>query len=120
MVLVALDSSKAFKTIHPELKSVTNLKHYELCIVTNNFFTTYLTETFLKDKIDGNISYFKPTCSGVLEESILGPLLFFIYPADLHRSVKHSMIACYADDIQLLYHFDSNQDFVASQKFFSL
>ena len=48
--------------------------------------------------------------SGVPQGTVLGPLLFLCYSADLTNSVKHSTISMFADDTKLYKGIHTVQD----------
>lgn len=104
-VLVGLDFSKAFDTIDHDLIEA-KLSYYGLDLLSLSFFHTYLNGRSQKVRIGTNISASKSVCSGVPQGSILGPLLFLIYTADMFKCVNNCHIQAYADDTQIVFNFD--------------
>lgn len=51
--------------------------------------------------VDGCLGQWSPVVSGVPQGSVLGPILFVLYTADLFDTVK-SKVLCYADDTTLV------------------
>ena len=100
---VLIDMSKAFDSININLLPA-KLKFYN--IEYNNFFKSYLTgrnqAVRLRDNL-GNIlmSDFQPVEMGVPQGSILGPLLFSVFTADVISVVENSSYHMYADDVQI-------------------
>ena len=100
---VLIDMSKAFDSININLL-LAKLKFYN--IEYNNFFKSYLTgrnqAVRLRDNL-GNIlmSDFQPVEMGVPQGSILGPLLFSVFTADVISVVENSSYHMYADDVQI-------------------
>lgn len=100
---VLVDMSKAFDSLNIGLL-LAKLKFYNL--EYNNFFKSYLTgrsqAVRLNDEL-GNllVSHFQPVETGVPQGSILGPLLFSVFTADVQNVIKHSLYHMYADDIQI-------------------
>ena len=68
------------------------------------WFESYLSRRSQKVVLNGHSSTSLWVTSGVPQGSILGPLLFIIYMAELHFSPGTSMIL-YLDDILLYCHF---------------
>jgi len=63
-------------------------------------------EQFLSNRrqcvvVDGSASRFVDVVSGVPQGSVLGPLLFILYTADMFRAVRNTLIG-YADDATLI------------------
>lgn len=112
-VLVALDFSKAFDTIDHDLLEA-KLLYYGLDVPSLTFFHSYLNGRTQKVRIGNNSSSSKVVCSGVPQGSILGPLLFLIYTADMFKCVKNCHIQAYADDTQIVFNFDHSDILNAS------
>nr|CAI5863097.1 unnamed protein product [Callosobruchus analis] len=111
-VLISLDFSKAFDTIDHGLLCA-KLQYYGLDETSIHFFRSYLSDRVQRVKIEEKLSCSKHISSGVPQGSILGPLLFTIYTADFHTTLSHSFISSYADDTQLIHHFDPQNTTVA-------
>ena len=70
---------------------------------------SYLSQRFQRDIIDGKHSDWTPVLSGVPEGSILGPLLFTCYVANLPDHIKTSCLP-YADDVKIFHRICSPED----------
>lgn len=103
-IMVLLDFSKAFDTINYNLLCA-KLRYYGFSEVALNFITTYLFGRTQKVVIADRASSIQPVASGVPQGSILGPLLFIIYTADILNSIRLCSYKAYADDTQLHYSF---------------
>lgn len=106
--LVLLDYSRAFDTInHPLLIKLLN----NICSegATQEWFTSYLTRrsqsVVVKHGTTQKQSSLLNIPSGVPQGSILAPLLFTIYTADLPSIIKGCKIKQFADDTQIYYSF---------------
>lgn len=108
--LVLLDFSKAFDSINHEL-TVSKLKFYGFCTASCNLINSFLTHRYQKIASDGVFSDQVPVLSGVPQGSILGPLLFLIYTADILKSIDNCRIQAYADDTQMYFCFDAKDWF---------
>lgn len=103
--LVLLDFSRAFDSIDVPLL-LSKLSYYGLDHDALSWFHNYLsgrTQSVKIVKEDGSllISDQRPLTRGVPQGSILGPLLFIIYGADIIKAIKHCKYHLYADDVQL-------------------
>lgn len=99
--LVLLDYSKAFDVINTELL-MAKLNYYGCDTNALNWFNNYLNGRKQQVKIDGTVSNQLPITHGVPQGSILGPLLFSIFTADLPTILTAGCsIHMYADDTQL-------------------
>ena len=63
-------------------------------------FKDFLTNHQQRISVDGNFSQFKPVVSVVLQGSVLGPLLFILYSADIWNDLVNKIIL-FADDTTL-------------------
>lgn len=107
-VLVLLDFSKAFDTINHKLICA-KLKFYGFCETSVSLMKSYLLNRKQKIKCNNNFSPYCNINSGVPQGSILGPLLFILYTADILMSINYCKVQAYADDSQLYYSFLVNE-----------
>lgn len=105
--LITLDFSKAFDTMNHKLL-YSKLDYYQFAPTTKAFFESFLTNRSQKVVVDSKESSSINISSGVPQGSILGPLLFLIYTADLSKSLSHCKSHFCADDSQLYYSFPPN------------
>jgi hypothetical protein len=110
-ILVLLDYTRAFDCLHPQLL-LAKLKHYGFSTNTCKWFETYLTDreqTVVTYASDGTKMCSSPRTvdRGVPQGSILSPILFSIFTADLPKCIKTCKYHLYADDTQLYCSFDA-------------
>ena len=106
-----LDLSRAFDTINHKIL-LKKLQNMGIRGVANLWFQSYLINRQQFMEILNCSSSLETIFCGVLQGSILGPILFIIYVNDIYRSTKLKTL-CFADDttcsfssnnIQQLYH----------------
>lgn len=100
VALVLLDFSKAFDTIDHQIL-LTKLRLYGIEESAINVFRDYLTERKQIVKVDDRFSELFDLSAGVPQGSILGPLLFILYTADIFNTVEYCDLHCFADDTQI-------------------
>jgi hypothetical protein len=108
VVLLLLDLSAAFDTVHHNLLLSKLKRHYGLSSVVLNWFQSYLEGRSFTVKINQNRSERCFLRIGVPQGSILGPILFILYTKELNIIArKHGFhIHLYADDTQLYIEFN--------------
>ena len=62
---------------------------------------SYITERYFQVKIENTLSQYYPVQSGVPQGSVLGPLLYLIYTADVPTTAD-TLIATFADDTAIM------------------
>ena len=107
--MVFLDLSKAFDTIDHDtmLNKLQDLGFSGSAVV---WFRSYLTDRSQSVCTDGVVSDPQSIAFGVLQGSLLGPLLFIIYINDLPSVVESWEIQLYADDTLLFFSSSSVSD----------
>lgn len=95
---------------------IAKLRFYGFEGAVCGWLVSYLRDRMQLVELDGARSDLTTYNKGVPQGSILGPLLFNIYTADLPGHVSHGTVHLYADDTQLLTGFLPQQANVAIQK----
>ena len=97
MHLELIDLSKTFDCLPHELL-ITKLDAYGVDIPSLKLLHSYLTKRKQRVKLNGTYNSWSKVLFGVLQGSIIGPLLFNIFPCDLFQFFPDVDIANYADD----------------------
>ena len=77
-----------------------------------NWFTSYLTDREQVSCVNNHISSRKSIRNGVLQGSILGPLMFLLYINDLPEYLRFTTPGLYADDTQIYASSDNYDELV--------
>ncbi|CAK1577842.1 unnamed protein product [Parnassius mnemosyne] len=104
-ILTLLDFSRAFETLNIPLL-LSKLYFYGLSRNATQWFASYFKNRSQQVEIQLNgkgktISGERPVNRGVPQGSILGPLLFIIYSADIIKNIEYCKYHMYADDLQI-------------------
>ena len=97
--VISLDFSSAFDLVNHRAL----LYKLKLAGVGGSIFNVlseFLSNRKQRVSVDGKFSSFKPVISGVPQGSVLGPLLFILYTADMWNDLENKIIS-YADDTTL-------------------
>ncbi|MCV6612461.1 MAG: reverse transcriptase family protein, partial [Amphritea sp.] len=101
------DYSSAFTSVNHTLLLHKLRQSFHISGAAHSWLCSYLSDRSQRVVLNGKHSQWTPVQSGVPEGSILGPLLFACYVADIPHHIKTNCIA-YADDLKL-YHRISNR-----------
>ena len=99
---VFLDFQKTFDTVYHGIL-LSKLSYYGVRGIAHDLFKSCLTNRKQHTIINGVSSSVLSITHGVLQGSVLGPLLFLIYINDLNHVVKHLTVHHFAVDTNLLY-----------------
>jgi hypothetical protein len=118
-IMVLLDYSCAFDCLSPELL-LHKLQSYGFSTDTCKWFRSFLSDReqmVITDSNDGQIKYsaLKAVKRGVPQGSLLSPILFTIFTADLPNCIQFCKYHMYADDTQIYYSFKSEDVSIAIQ-----
>ena len=97
--VVFLDFSKAFDSI-PHERLVLKLKGYEIEGSLLQWFRNFLTNRQQRVVVHRTYSSWSSVRSGVLQGTILGPILFLIYFNDISSNIL-SYLKMYANDTKV-------------------
>ena len=92
-----MDLSKAFDTLNHEL-SIAKLHAYGFTKKSLKLIKSSLTDCWQRTKISTNFSVWSKLLTGVLQGSVLGPLLLNIYLNDLFYITEMTNVYNYAGD----------------------
>lgn len=108
-ILILLDFSRAFDCLNVELL-LAKLSYYGISGESCDWFRSFLTNRSQYVEIEseqGDLlkSKLNIVNRGTPQGSILSPILFILFTADLPKHIKNSKIHLYADDTQIYYSF---------------
>ncbi|MBM6549230.1 RNA-directed DNA polymerase [Streptococcus dysgalactiae subsp. equisimilis] len=104
LIVIFLDMSKAFDRVsHRRL--LAKVLSYGVSGTLHSWLTSYLSMRKQAVFIDGYLSQPRPVTSGVVQGSVLGPLLFLMYVNDIFSTIHHGKPFLFADDIKIVYSF---------------
>jgi len=105
--LCLLDLPSAFDTVDHDLLLQRLERQFGLCGTVLQWIQSYLSNRTFRVVYGDVLSFVVYVMCSVPQGSVLGPLFFIMYMADLaDRAVKYGMsLHAYADDTQLYLHF---------------
>ena len=106
--VVSLDFSSAFDLVNHQAL-LYKLKLMGVGGPVFNILQEFLSSRKQRVSVDGKFSQLKPVVSGVPQGSVLGPLLFILFTADMWNNLENKIIS-YADDTTLYAEINSPSD----------
>ena len=108
------DYSSAFTSVNHRLLLLKLRHSFNITGPAYGWIESYLCQRSQRVILDGKSSEWTPVLSGVPEGSILGPILFACYVADLPKLLKTGCLA-YADDVKIFNKIRNHEDTVSLQ-----
>ena len=106
--IIYLDFQKAFDKV-PHQRVLLKLKAHGIGDSITDLIEQWLIDRRQRVLVDGEVSNWKSVLSGVLQGSVLGPILFLIYINDLDDSITSNVLK-FADDTKLLRKVNTDGD----------
>ena len=102
------DLSAAFDTVDHQIVVERLRRTYGLSSRALDWISSYLSGRTQFVRYNGKTSQVTPVTSGVPQGSVLGPVLFILYAADVIKLVEDAgfSVHAYADDLQIYGHAD--------------
>lgn len=97
--VIYLDFAKAFDSV-PHQRLIHKVKSFGITGSALGWIESFLNHRRQKVSVNGVHSTWKPVLSGVPQGSVLGPLLFLLYVADMPEEISN-FISMFADDTKL-------------------
>ena len=115
--VVFLDVRKAFDSINHEILLDKMHNFFGITGTQLKWFESYLNNRVQQCLINGQLSSPKTITCGVLQGSIMGPLLFLLYINDMPDSLSYSVSSLYADDTEIYASSNNCDDLVDKVNF---
>ena len=113
--VIYLDYSKCFDTVvHSKL--LYKLSCYGFEGTALQWLQSFLSNRSQIVKMGSSFSIPKEVISGVPQGTVLGPILFLFYSADLPKVIKYCNISMYADDTKLFMKIENDHDCLLLQE----
>ena len=107
-LLSLLDLSAAFDTVDHQILVERQRRTYGLSSRALDWISSYLSGRTQFVRYNGETSQVMPVTSGIPQGTVLGPVLFILYAADVIKLVEDAgfSVHAYADDLQIYGHAD--------------
>ena len=105
--LFLFDISKAYDSVTHSLLLNKLTKKFGIVGKLHTCIQSFLRNQTQSVKVSSSIiSSSIPVCSGVVQGSMFGPILFFTFINDIVYCFKHGKLILYADDVKVIFSID--------------
>ena len=112
---IFLDFAKAFDKVDHQIL-LQKIKNLGITGKLYDWLAEFLSNRQQVVVLDGVMSYIAAVISGILQGTVLGPILFLIFINDINDCVNHSIIGCFADDTRASIAINSESDALLLQE----